>query len=238
MCKAGLGSMRPAGCGLDKLGKALFQSSWTYQIWCPPSGRFNKVVHTKHAHGPTELWACHGYGFQCVKVPIAATSYPCMQRSAKAQGSWASSSAPLPGARWQWPVSSQPRTPPDSGFTQRPHLSVEPEVFSQPRVPEHARVWAGGCGSGREWPKITTSTGDSVRGQIISPEGRAQSRSIPSPTRSDQMERCLVQAQLICKGDFFKSVPHLAFPRLRGFHFIYTWIRLLVSVFCGASLRI
>lgn len=37
------------------------------------------------------------------------------------------------------------------------------------------------------------NTGDSVNGQIISPEGRAQPQTIPSTTRSDQMELCLVQ---------------------------------------------
>ena len=40
------------------------------------------------------------------------------------------------------------------------------------------------------------------------------------------------------QGRFFQSATHLAFPRLRGFQFIYTWIQLLVSVFCSASLRI
>lgn len=32
-----------------------------------------------------------------------------------------------------------------------------------------------------------------LNGQIISPEGHARPPSIPSPTRSDQMELCLVQ---------------------------------------------
>lgn len=40
----------------------------------------------------------HRCGFLCVKVAIAATSYPCMQKSAKAQRGWASSLMLLPGA--------------------------------------------------------------------------------------------------------------------------------------------
>lgn len=40
-------------------------------------------------------------------------------------------------------------------------------------------------------------------GQIISPEAGAQPQSVPSPVRSEQMELCMVQGWLICKGDFF-----------------------------------
>lgn len=64
----------------------------------------------------------------------SSSFYPRMQMSAKAQRSQASSSMPLPSAWWQRPVSSQLRTPPTSGFTQRPHLRVEPKVFSQLQV--------------------------------------------------------------------------------------------------------
>lgn len=71
-------------------------------------------------------------------------------------------------------------------------------------------------------------------GQIISPEAGAQPRKRSISCRSDQMELCLVQGWLICKGDFSPQ-PTSPSPRLRGFQFIYTWIQLLVSVFCSAS---
>lgn len=57
-------------------------------------------------------------------------------------------------------------------------------------------------------------------GQIISPEAGAQPRSVPSPVRSDQMELCLVQGWLICKGDFFSpqpTSPSLAFVDFSSF---------------------
>lgn len=31
------------------------------------------------------------------------------------------------------------------------------------------------------------------------------------------------------QGRFFQSATHLAFPRLHGFQYIYTWIQLLVK---------
>lgn len=50
----------------------------------------------------------------------------------------------------------------------------------------------GGVEIGKGDPRSELTLG-TLNGQIISPEGHAQPLSIPSPTRSDQMELCLVQ---------------------------------------------
>lgn len=75
-------------------------------------------------------------------------------------------------------------------------------------------------------------------GQIISPEAAAQPQSIPSPIRSDQMELCLVQGKLICKGDFFSLQPTSPFLAFMDFSTFIHGFSCLLSVFCSASLRI